>query len=51
MSLPENARKCPDIYKYKGFKAWWGGGKDGEAFKCRRQAGWLAGWLAGWPAD
>ena len=23
MSLPETVRKCPDFYKYKGFKAWW----------------------------
>ena len=22
MSLPETVRKCPDFYKYKGFKAW-----------------------------
>ena len=25
MSLPETVRKYPDIYKYKGFKAWCAG--------------------------
>ena len=29
MSLPQTVRKCPEFYKYKGFKAW--------------RVGWVAG--------